>query len=251
MKLLAAVAASAAILVHGACEAAEIRLMSSVGVRPVLEELLPQFERASGHTVAVQFGTAAQMKAKIDAGEPFDVAIIGVAQVDDVVKQGKGAADSRIGIARTGMGFAIREAAPRPDLGTDDKLRAYLQGVKSIASGNPASGGFGSVYFDRLVQRLGIGEEARAKTKHSPPGEFAKPVASGEAEVGAGLVSEIVSVKGVQAVPLMPQDPSSYLGFAGVAASATDRDSAARALLRFLASPAAREVFTAKGMPPE
>ena len=247
-NLTLAALAACAILFAPVVPAAEIRLLSSVGVRPVLEELLPRFERASGHRVAVQFGTAAQMKAKIDGGEPFDVAVIGAAQVDDLVKQGKGEPGSRTGIARAGMGFAIRGDAPRPDIGSDDKLKAYLQGVKSIASGNPASGGFGSVYFDKLVQRLGIAEETRPKTKFLPPGEFAKPVAGGEAEVGAGLVSEIVSVNGVQSVPLMPQDPASYLVFAGVAASGAD--GAARALLEFLASPAARDVFVAKGMLP-
>jgi molybdate transport system substrate-binding protein len=250
LKLLAAIAASGVLLSHAVAQAAEIRLLSSVGVRPVLEELLPQFERASGHKVAVQFGTAAQLKAKIDAGESFDVAIIGSSQVDDLVKQGRGAADTRSGIAKTGMGLAIRDGASKPDIEGDDKLKAYLLGVKSIASGNPASGGFGSVYFDNLVQRLGIADASRAKTKYSPPGEFGKPVAAGETEVGAGLVSEIVSVKGVQMVPLMAQDPASYLGFSGVAASGADSADAARSLLKFLTSPAAHEVFKARGMQP-
>ena len=248
--ILAAVAASAMLSLQVDAQAAEIRLMSSVGVRPVLEELLPRFERESGHKVAVQWGTAAQMKGKIDAGEAFDVAIIGAAQVDDLVKQGKGAADSRTAIARAGMGIATRAEAPRPDIGSDEKLKAYLLGAKSIASGNPATGGFGSVYFDNLVQRLGIAAETRPRTRFSPPGEFAKAVAAGDAEIGAGVMSEMVGVNGVHAVALMEQDPASYLRFAGVASSAAGDAAAARALLKFLTTPQAVEAFRSKAMLP-
>jgi molybdate transport system substrate-binding protein len=217
-------------------EAADIRLISSVGVRPTLEELLPQYERESGHKVSVQFGTAAQMKGRIDAGEAFDVAILGVAQIDDLIKQGKAAADSRLAVARVGMGFAIRADAARPDIDTDEKIRAYLLGVKSIASGNPATGGFGAVFFDNLVQRLGIAAETRPKTRFSPPGEFAKQVAAGDAELGVGLVSEIAAVKGVQSLPLMAQDQASYLAFAGAVASGTKSPEAARGFLQFVSS---------------
>lgn len=225
-----------------------MKLISSVGVRPVIEELIPQFEKASGHTVEILFGTAVQMKNKLDEGEAFDLAILNPPQVDEVVKAGKGRADARARLARGGMGFAIPPDAPVPDISTDEKLKAWLLGVNTFASGNPAAGGFGSVYFDNLVTRLGIADYTRPRTKHSPPGEFAKPVGAGQAEVGVGLISEIVSVKNVQTVPLGEKDPASFVGFeAVVSAAAADAD-AGRALMAFLTNPQSQAVFRAKGL---
>jgi molybdate transport system substrate-binding protein len=242
------VAAAGVLIASSGVEAAELKLISSVGVRPALEEILQRYERASGNVVAVQFGTAAQMKKKIDAGEPFDVAILGSSQIDELIKEAKADPASRSDVARAGIGFAVREQAATPDVGSDEKLRAYLERVSSIASGNPATGGFGAVFFDNLVQRLGIAQVTRPKTKFSPPGEFARQVASGEAELGVGLVSEIVSVRGVKSVPLMPHDPASYLHFAGAVAASSRNAAAARALLEYLTSPASQDVFEAKGM---
>lgn len=243
--------ATALLLSAAWCEAADITLVCSVGVRPVVDQLLPRYEHASGHQVHVQFGTAAQLKAKIDAGERFDVAILGAAQVDDLVKRGRGSQASRIDVARAGLGFAIRADRAKPDLDSEEGVKRYLRGAKTISSGNPANGGFGATYFDHLVQRLGIADETRPKMRFSPPGAFAKAVASGEAEAGVGLLSEIASVPGVQAVSLMKDDPASYLRFAAVVASDTPEPHAARALLEFLGSRAARDLFRSEGMVPQ
>lgn len=227
-----------------------MKLVSSVGVRPAIEDLVPQFEKASGHKVEILFGTAVQMKGKIDAGETFDLAILNPPQIDDIVKAGKGVAETRAAVARTGMGFAIPPAMPVPDISSDEKLKAWLLSLKSIASGNPAAGGFGSVYFDKLVQRLGIAEQTRPKTKFAAPGEFAKPVSAGETEAGVGLVSEIVSVKNVKSVPLETGNPASYVGFAAVVATGAKEREAALALLKFLTSAEGQSVFRARGMEP-
>ena len=250
MRASVTAATVALLLFPNAAKAADMKLISSVGVRPVIEELVPQFERASGHKVEIMFGTAVQMKAKADAGEPFDLAILNPPQIDDLIKQGKAEAATRADIARSGMGFAISQNATKPDIATDEKLKAYLRSVKTIATGNPAAGGFGSVFFDRLVERLGIAGETRPKTRHEAPGDFAKPVAAGQADLGVGLISEIVSIKGVQSVALMPDDPASFVRFAAAVGSGARQAEAARALLKFLATPAAAEVFKAKGLTP-
>ena len=231
-------------------KAADMKLVSSVGVRPAIEDLVPQFEKARGHKVEILFGTAVQMKGKIDAGEAFDLAILNPPQIDDIVKTGKGVAETRAPIARAGMGFAIRPDAPKPDISTDEKLKTWLLSLKSIASGNPAAGGFGSVYFDNLVVRLGIADQTRPKTKFAAPGEFAKPVGAGEAEAGVGLVSEIIAVKNVQSLPLETDNPKSFVGFAGVVSAQAKQADAARALLKYLTSPEAQAVYRAKGLTP-
>jgi molybdate transport system substrate-binding protein len=224
-----------------------MKLISSVGVRDVIEELVPEFEHASGHKVEIMFGTAVQMKAKVDGGEAFDLVILNPPQIDDIIQQGKGVADTRADLARTGMGFAIPAHAAKPDISTDEKLKTWLTGLKTIASGNPASGGFGAVYFDKLVQRLGIADMTRPKMKFAAPGEFAKPVAAGEAEAGVGLISEMVALQGVQAVLLNANDPASYVGFAGAVSSSAHQAEAGRALLKFLTTPDAKAAFRAKG----
>jgi molybdate transport system substrate-binding protein len=225
-----------------------MKLVSSVGVRPVLEELIPQFEKSSGHKVEILFGTAVQQKAKVDAGESFDLLILNPPQVEDLVKAGKVAGASVREIARAGMGFAIAANAPTPDISSDDKLRAYLRATPRLASGNPAVGGFGSVYFDRLVERLGIAGETRPKTQHQPPGDFAKPVSKGAADVGVGLLSEIAGVPNVKSVTLNPDDPASWVRFSAGMSVAPSDAAGAKALIAYLATPAATAVFNAKGL---
>jgi len=101
-------------------------------------------------------------------------------------------------LARAGTGLAIKTGAPRPDISTDEKLKAFLLGVKSITHGDPAQGGFSTVYFVKTASTLGIAETLKAKTKFTPAGEGAVPVAKGESELGVGLMSEIIPVAGVQ-----------------------------------------------------
>ena len=225
-----------------------MKLVSSVGVRPVLEELVPQFEKSSGAKIEILFGTAVQQKARVDAGESFDLVILNPPQIEDLIKAGKVVAATSKEIARTGMGFAIPASGATPDISSDDKLRAYLRATPRLASGNPAVGGFGSVYFDRLVERLSIAAETRPKTKHQPPGDFAKPVSKGEADVGVGLVSEIAGVPNVKSVTLTPDDPASWVRFSAGMSVAQSDAAGAKALIAYLATPAATAVFNAKGL---
>jgi molybdate transport system substrate-binding protein len=232
----------------GAAPAAELKLLASVGVKGAVETVLPDFERASGHKVTAQFGTASAIKARIDGGEGFDIVALLPAQIDGLVKQGKVAAETRVDLARAGAGLGIRAGAPKPDLSSDDKLKAFLLGVKSISHGDPALGGFAAVYFVKVSTSLGIADALKAKTTYSKPGEGATLAASGEVELGVGMMSEVVPVAGVQALPLKPDDPGSFIVFVGAVASGTKDPDAARAWLRFMQSPAVKEVFRSQGM---
>jgi len=231
-----------------AVNAAEIKVLGSVGLKSVLEAVLPDFERVSGHKVTTLLGTASAMKAKIDGGEVFDVVVLLPAQVDDLVKQGKAANDTRIEIARAGPGLGIRAGAMKPDLSNDEKLKTFLLGVKSISHGDPALGGFAAVYFVKLATALGIAEDLKSKTIYSKPGEGATLVANGQVDLGVGMMSEVVPVSGVQAISLKPEDASSFIVFAGAVASATKDADASRALLTFMRSTAVKEVIRTQGM---
>jgi molybdate transport system substrate-binding protein len=225
--------------------AADIKLVSSVGVQSAIEAILPDFRRESGHNVKGVFGTAANMKSRIDDGEAFDLAILTPAQIDDLVAKGK--ASQRLDLARAAAGLALRASAPKPDISSDEKLKTFLLGAKSIAHSDPALGGFSVTYFYKVASGLGIADALKPKLVRVAPGDGAGPVAKGEAELGIGLSSEIAPVAGVQFMALRPGDPESYIRFAAGLSSAGD-SKAARALVTFLQSPAAKEVFKAKGL---
>jgi len=226
--------------------AAEIKLVSSVGVKSVMDAVLPGFERTSGHKVTPIFGTAASLKTRIDGGEAFDVVVLSPAQVDDLIKQGK--ASSHTDLARAGTGVGIKTGATRPDISTDEKLKAFFLQVKSITHGDPAQAGFSTLYFLKTASTLGIAEVLKSKTKFTPASQGAVPVAKGESELGVGLMSEIIPVAGVQALPLKPDDPASSLFFAGALAVQAKDVNAARSLLAYLQTGAAKETLKAQGM---
>src|SRR5689334_6368282 len=158
----------------GGAQAAEIKVLCSNGLREVMLDVAPEFERASGHKLNLTFGLAAAFKQRIEAGEAFDVVVLVPALLDDVVKQGKVTAAGRATIARAGNGLAIRAGAPRPDIATPEAFKATLLNAKSIAY---AKAGQSGVYFVGLLDRLGIADAVKAR---------ALPQATG-VEVGAAV----------------------------------------------------------------
>jgi molybdate transport system substrate-binding protein len=244
---LALVGLTAALGVGGA-QAADIKVLCSNGLREVMLEVTPEFERATGHKLNLTFGLAAAFKQKIEAGKAFDVVVLVPALLDDVVKQGKVTAGSRAVIARAGNGLLIRAGAPRPDIKTPDAFKSALVNAKSIAY---AKAGQSGVYFVGLIDRLGIADAVKAKSLPQATGvEVGAAVANGTAELGVLPVSEILPVKGVELVGPFPAAVQGYVVMeAGVGAAAKD-PAAAAALVKFLKSPEHFSVIKQKGMEP-
>jgi molybdate transport system substrate-binding protein len=236
----------AAMLVPTAADAAEIKLISSVGMRAVLNELKPQFERASEHTLAITFGTAVPLKRQIDAGESFDIVILTPAMVEDLVKQGKVA--TKADVAKSGIGVAIRAGAPKPDIGTPEAFKRTLLNAKSIAYSKEGQSG---TAMARLIERLGIAEEMKPKTVlETRSGQTAANVVEGKAELAFTLISEILPIAGAELAGPLPAELQNYVVFtAGIAPAAKDA-TAAKAFIDFLKAPAALPVLKAKGMEP-
>jgi molybdate transport system substrate-binding protein len=232
-------------------DAAEIKVLSTVALKAALDEdFLPQLERSGESKVIIKYDAAAALKKQIDGGETFDVAVLVPGLIDDLIKQGKIDAGSRANLARVGVGVAIRQGAAKPDISTVEAFKRALLNAKSIAYGDPALGGASSVYFANLLQRLGIAEEMKAKTKLTASGESAKPVAAGEAELGIGQISEIVPVRGAELLGPFPAELQVYTAFtAGVATTARDA-AAAKSLIKFLTTPAAAQILKARGLDP-
>lgn len=248
-RMLALFAGFLAIAAAGqSASAAEIKLLTAGAMRAVVVALLPDFEKQTGHKVEIDNATAGTLKKRIEGGEAFDVAIITPAVVDDLAGTGKIVAGSRIDLAKVGMGVAVKEGTPVPDIGTVDAFKRMLLGAKSVAYIDPKAGGSSGIYFDKLLDRLGIGDEVRPKAKLKQGGYVAELVASGEAEVAIHQISEIVPVKGAVLVGPLPADVQNFTTYsAGLGAAAKDA-AAAKALIQFMAGPATDPILKTRGM---
>jgi len=222
--------------------------MVSDGMKTVVEELTPQIERTTGRKLAAQFNSSKNLRDKIQAGEPFDAAILTSDVLEDLIKQGKVAAGTRAEISRTGLGVGVRAGAPKPDIGTPEALKRTLLNAKSI-SFNPT--GASAVHTYDMFARLGITEAVKPKLiLDAEAGRPQMNVAGGKAELVISLIPEIKFFPGVDLVGPIPPDFQSYINFAaGIAANAHDAD-AAKALIQFIAGPAVAPVLKAKGMEP-
>ncbi len=237
--------AIAAMLATTSVSAAEIKVLASNGVKEALNELAPAFERATGNKLVISFGLAAALKRQIEAGEAFDLAILPAAAIDDLVKQGKVDAGARAAIARSGVGIGIRKGAPRPDIGTPEALKRTLLSAKSITWAKEGQSG---IYFASMLERIGISEQMKPKIVPAASGvEVGKLVASGKVQLGVILVNELMAAPGVEVLGPLPPELQNYTVFhAGVGVGSKD-SSAAKALIKFLTTPAAGAVFKAKG----
>lgn len=230
----------------GAAHAAEIKILCSNGIKAVMEELIPQFEQATKHKIVITYGLSAALKRQIEAGEAFDMAVLTPALVDDLIKQGKIAGDTRTELARVGMAIAIRAGASRPDIRTTDALKRTLLASKSIAYAKEGAGG---VFFADLAQRLGIAETLKSKIKPTTTGvEVGAAVARGDAELGVLPLSELLTFHGVEVIGMFPPEVQGYAVMVAGASAGTRQGAAAKELMKFVTAPAALSVIKKKGM---
>jgi len=225
-----------------------MNVMVSDGMKTVFEELNPQLEQATGRKLAVQFNSSKNLRDKIQAGEPFDAAILTSDVLDDLIKQGKIASGGRAEISRTGIGMGVRAGTTKPDINTAESLRRTLMNAKAI-SFNPT--GASSVHTNDMLMRLGIAQAVKNKLILSPePGRPQMDVAEGKSELVFSLIPEIKGFPGVDLVGPVPAEFQSYITFAGgISVNAHDAASALE-LINFFSSPAVAPVLAAKGMEP-
>ena len=233
-----------ALLLQGAAANAEqIRVLSSVGLKAVVDELAPQFEKATKHTVTTVFGLAGAHKTKIEEGEPFDVAILTPPLLDDLIAKGRVSAASKSIIARTGLGLMIKAGARKPDIGTVEAFKRTLLAAKSITF---ASAGASGLAFLATAKQLGIADAIKTKPAASGD-EVNANILSGSSDLAVLPVSEILPVKGAELGGVFPADVQTFVIMAaGVNAKASG--SAAKDFVAFLMSPANNAVIKAKGM---
>jgi molybdate transport system substrate-binding protein len=243
---------AAALLLAGSASAAEVKVMISGGLTAAYKALIPEYERASGNTVATAYGpsmgtTQNAIPVRLERGEPVDVLILVGYALDDLIKRGKAVADNRTDLVRSPIGIAVRAGAPKPDISTVDALKRTLLAAKSVAYSDSASGVYVST---ELFSKLGIAEEMKGKAKMIPATPVGDIVAHGDAEIGFQQISELMPVEGIDIVGQLPAEVQKITVFAaGVSATSKEPD-AAKSLIKFLGSPQAAPVLIKSGLEP-
>jgi molybdate transport system substrate-binding protein len=240
------------IAAHGAAaaEPAEVKVLASVALTSALNEIAPQYERATGNKLKIGYSLIADIKKRMIAGETADVVILSRPAMDDLQKQDKFAPGSVVNVAGTPVAMAARAGVEKPDISSVDALKRTLLGAKMIVYADPAKGGASGVYFAHVVDQLGIAEQLKSKTILVPGAQAAEVVAKGVAEIGVAQGSEILPVSGAQLVGPLPGEFASTTVFTAAIGTSTKVPEAAKSLILFLTGPIAVPVFKAKGFQP-
>jgi molybdate transport system substrate-binding protein len=227
----------------------DLVVFSTIGVRSAAEQLFAQFGKTSGHTLAVTWGTAPMLVKRIEDSDTADLVVLSRAGIDALQKQGKIALGTDTTLASSGVGIAVKAGAPKPDISTPEALKRTLLAAKSIAYSEPSAGGASGVYFAKLLERMGIAEEMKPKTKYPPPGGFsANLLMTGEAELAVQQKPELLHVAGAEVIGLLPGDLNVVTEFAAAIMTGGRNADAAAALIEMLQSSQAGAVFRSKGL---
>jgi molybdate transport system substrate-binding protein len=225
--------------------ATNLKILSGGAMRPLLAEAVPLFERAHGIKAEVRFALTSVLAKDIERGAMFDLALLPRPELDVLAAMGAIAPGTQTDIARSTVGLAVRQGAPKPDISTVEALRRALLAARSIGYSDGPSG----AYVAGLLQRLGIAAEVAPKTKLTS-GPVAELVASGEAELGMQQIVAILPVKGADLVGPLPAELQNVIVYAAGMAAATQNPDAAAAFIGFMAAPEAVRIIRAKGLEP-
>jgi molybdate transport system substrate-binding protein len=246
MSVALALVGVVAVAQSGISAAVEIKVLCSNGIREVMKELIPQFEQTTKNKVLIRYGLSAALKRQIDAGEPFDIAVLTPQLIDDGITQRKITGDTRTVLARSGMALAIRVGAAKSDIRTTEALKRTLLASRSIAYAREGASG---VFFTALMPRLGLVESLKPKLRPTTTGEeVGAAVSRGEADLGILPLSEILPVQGVEVLGTFPADVQGFAVMVAGVSSASTQSAAAKDFLTFVTAPAALPVLKKKGM---
>jgi len=231
--------------------AADIRVVASGAPAEVAKQVGEAFAASTGHRVLFTVGTLAVIVDRLVGGEPADVVVLPSPAIETLGQKGLLRAGSRMDLARVGIGVAVREGAPLPDISSRDALRKLLLAASAIVYSDPQGGGFAGARVARMMQELGIAEAVKPKTTLLfAIGGGVEMVAKGDAEVGLFNISEILPVKGVTLVGPLPAEFQSYINFSGALHAKAAATDVAQAYLRSLTEPKARDIWKAGGFEP-
>ena len=247
MRTKLIIAAVTSLMLAGSAEAAEIKLLASSAIKETYLELLPLFEKATGHKVVAAWSSTPDVQRRIAAGEAADLVILGDSGTEELIKHGKLAANSRTNFAKSGIAVAVRTGAPKPDISSSEAVKKSVLAAKSVAYSAGASG----IYLVSMFDKLGISEQVKSKLATVKPGEpVGEAVARGDAEIGFHQLSELIPVKGILILGPLPADIQHITVFSGGVHSGTKESDATTALVKFLTAPSVAPVIKKHGMEP-
>jgi len=241
-----------ALLTVATVRAAEIKVVTSGAFTAAYMKLVPEYERSTHIELATEFGpsmgtTHNAIPLRLERGEAIDVVIMAAPALDNLIKQGKVRAGSRVDLVQSLTGMAVKAGAPKPDISTVDALKRTLLAAKSIAYSDSASG----VYLStELFLKLGIADQIRGKSRKIEADPVGEAVARGEIEIGFQQISELLPVKGVDIVGPLPPGAQRVTVFAAGIPATSKQPEAAKALIQWLASPAAYSAIKESGLDP-
>jgi molybdate transport system substrate-binding protein len=227
--------------------AADLKLLTAGAFKPVALELVPEFEKKTGHKVTVENDTAGGLTRRIAGGEYFDVVVLTPVGLAPLL--GNKVVESSVKpLARVGIGVGIKQGAARPDISTIEAFKQSLLAARAIAYTDPASGGTAGVYLAKLFEKMGIADQLRPKTVLVKGGLAGEKIVSGEADIAMQPASEILAVPGVELVGPIPLEVQTYIIYAGGVSAAARDQGAADALLAALHGPDKAALLKKKGM---
>jgi len=229
-----------------------VKVVTSGAFTAAYMELVPEYERAAHSKLVTEFGpsmgtTHNAIPVRLERGEAIDVVIMAAPALDDLTKQGKIRADSRVDLVQSKIGMAVKAGAPKPDISTLDALKRTLLAAKSIAYSDSASG----VYLStELFPKLGIADQIKSKCRKIEADPVGGVIASGEVEIGFQQISELRPVKGIDIVGELPPGAQRVIVFAAAIPRTSKHPEAAKALIQWLASPSNYTLIQKTGLEP-
>ena len=227
--------------------ASEITVIASGGFKAAYTELVPAFSMASKYQVLTTWAGSVDIMKRLQAGDVFDVIIMPKESIGKLVDLGKVAPGSRVDVAKSGIGVAVRRGAAKPEIRSSAALKAALLAARSVAYSTSASG----IYLAALFERMGIADELKPKIRQSPPGvPVGELIARGEAELGFQQISELLPLAGIEYLGPLPDDIQHFTTFSAGVHAATKHADGAKALIAFLAAPGTAPIIRKFGMEP-
>ena len=229
-------------------DAAEIKVLSAGAMKSIVTELGESFRQETGHTIVISTGTAGEIRQKMVSGEWTDVVIVTDSVLEQLATPGLIVADTRVDIARTAIGVAVRQGAPLPDIATTEAFKQSILAAKSLVYTDPARGATSGMHFAAVLQRLGIADAVKGKTVRWPGGYAAEALVTGQAEICVHQISEILPVKGVTLVGPLPKELQKLTTYSAAVASLATKPEVARAFVAYLARPSFKPKLAAAGL---
>ena len=231
--------------------AADITFFCGPALQSAMKELIPEFQKASGHNVKIDYVNIGTATSRIRKGDAADLAVVSPQQWDTLQKEAKLAPGPRVLLGKIGLGLFVSKGAARPDIGSVDSFRRTLLNARSIAVRDPKEGSPVGAYVLPLFDRLGIADDIKSRIRITSgnPGSF-QAVVKGEAEIGFSTMTEIVASPEVDLAGPLPAEIQNFIAYALAIPANAKEAGAAKALAEFLISPRAISVFKAKGIEP-